>query len=88
MKISYNFKNKCKEALELGYKYVYSHGGSYGETTYITKWKIDDLLNKDIGDSVRAFRANSNCRWSGCATTKDITNQDISYMHLMTLNKG
>ncbi len=84
MFISKRFKEKAKGAKSKGYRNIYSIGGSYKDTTYVTFWNIDDLLKKPEGSSVRAFRASSQCRWHGCSSTRHINPQtDISYGAVM-----
>ena len=84
MYISNNFKAKCRQAKQDGYTDVYSVGGSYRATTYITRWPIDELLNMPVGTSLRAYRAGYQGRWTGRANTRHVTETDIQYSRLMS----
>lgn len=83
MYISDKFKRKALKAKEKGYNKVFSISGQYFETTYITKWEIEELLSKPIGSSVRAIKAGGGVRWSGFPTLKNIEKDEIRYTDLM-----
>jgi len=85
MRITENLKAKLREAKKDGFRNVYSVGGGYKSTTYCTFWGVDELLKMEIGESVRAFRANGQARWGGCPNTRHADISDISYQKLMLL---